>query len=78
MDPLSISASIAGLSLLMHSILKAGYGHAKGLKSFPEEIRRLILEVTTLQGSLSALEIVAQRLETESSVGSSKRDFIFY
>jgi len=72
MDPLSISASIASLIAFTQVVLNAGYGAASGIRRFPDEIQNLLQEVTTLRGTLSALQIVAERLESESGAQSRK------
>ena len=70
MDPLSISASIAGLITLTEVIVSHGYEFLKGVKHAKAEISQLLVEITALFGVLQSLRIVAGRFEG-AQLGSS-------
>ena len=67
MDPLSISASIAGLITLTEIVLSHGYEFAKGVKHAKDEIRALLVELTAFFGVLQTLRLTAARFESERS-----------
>ena len=63
MDPLSISASVAGLITLTELIVSRGYEFLKGVKNAKDEISQLLVEITALFGVLQSLRLVALRFE---------------
>ena len=63
MDPLSISASIAGLITLTELIVSHGYEVLKGIKHAKAEINELLAEITALFGVLQSLRLVADRFQ---------------
>lgn len=63
MDPLTISASVAGLITLTELIVSRGYEFLKGVKNAKDEITQLLVEVTALFGVLQSLRLVALRFE---------------
>lgn len=65
MDPLSVSASIAGLITLTELIVSRGYEFVKGVKNAKAEISQLLAEVTALFGVLQGLRLVADRFKGE-------------
>ena len=62
-DPLSISASIAGLVALADLIFRSGTKYAKGYKGAQREVESLLREVRGLSVVLHNLELVAFDLE---------------
>jgi len=66
MDPLSISASIAGLVALADAIFRGAYRYAKAAKDGPESIRQLADETQNLAGVLHRLSNLASVLEINS------------
>ena len=71
-DPLSISASIAGLLNLTDMIFQRTYGYFKAVKRAPKEISALSNEIGALYGVLSNLYLVCRQLEHEQA-GSTTR-----
>ena len=63
MDPLTISASVAGLVTLTELIVSRGYEFLKGVKNAKAEIKKLLVEITALFGVLQSLRLVALRFE---------------
>lgn len=63
MDPLSVSASVAGLITLAELIVSRGYEFLKGVKNAKAEITKLLVEITALFGVLQSLRLVALRFE---------------
>ena len=66
-DPLSISASIAGLVTLADIVFRRTYKYVKAVKKAPKEISALSTEIGALYGVLSNLELVSRQLEHEKS-----------
>lgn len=64
-DPLSISASIAGLISIADIIARRSFKYGKGVKNAKKEVAKLITEVTHLFGVLNHLKLVACRYEDE-------------
>ncbi len=67
MDPLSISASIAGLIMITNSIVTNGFNDLSEYKQSDETIQNLFHEVNLLFGTLHSLQNVAKRLESDSA-----------
>jgi hypothetical protein len=67
MDPLSLSASIAGLIMITNSIVTNGFKYLPEFKQSDETIRSLFNEVNLLFGTLHSLQNIATRLEHEQS-----------
>ncbi|TVY21838.1 Serine/threonine-protein phosphatase 6 regulatory ankyrin repeat subunit C [Lachnellula arida] len=67
MDPLSISASIAGLITITNAIVTSGFKYLSEFKHSDETIKALFHEVNLLSGTLHSLQHVATRLEHEQS-----------
>jgi len=63
MDPLSLSASIAGLITLADVVVDRVYTYIKGVKNARKEIAALLTEVTGLFGILNSLRLVVTRYE---------------
>ncbi|MCJ1245363.1 hypothetical protein MMC30_002567 [Trapelia coarctata] len=63
MDPLSLSASIAGLITLADVVVDRVYTYIKGVKNARKEIAALLAEVTGLFGILNSLRLVVARYE---------------
>ena len=69
MDPLSISASVAGLITLAELVLNLGFKLRKRFKNASQEVTMLIAEITGLYGVLHSLHLVALRFEGECPDG---------
>lgn len=67
MDPLSISASIAGLITITNSIVTNGFKYLSEFKQSDETVKSLFHEVNLLFGTLHSLQNVAARLEHQQS-----------
>ncbi|KAM5350409.1 hypothetical protein ACJ41O_006914 [Fusarium nematophilum] len=65
MDPLSVSASIAGLVTLADLVFRATLKYAKSVKGAPKEVQDLLNEVKDLSCVLHNLSLVAFSLETD-------------
>lgn len=65
MDPLSISASIAGLISAADVVVTRLYKYIKGVKDAEKDVSALATEVTGLYGVLNSLRLVAIRIEGE-------------
>ena len=64
-DPLSVSASIAGLITITDSVFSRIFKYVKAVKAAPDEISSLKLALGSLSGILHNLELVAAQLEGE-------------
>ncbi|KAM7191730.1 Ankyrin repeat-containing domain protein [Naviculisporaceae sp. PSN 640] len=64
-DPLSLSASLAGLITLADSIFRASFKYAKSAKHAKEEASNLAIEAQDLAGVLHRLSLRASALELE-------------
>lgn len=67
MDPLSLSASIAGLITITNAIVTGGFKYLSEFKQGDETIKNLFREVNLLFGILHSLENVAKQFESEQS-----------
>lgn len=56
MDPLSLSCNIIGVLTAAGQLISAGYSYGSSVKDFPQEIRDLVGELSTLSGILHALK----------------------
>jgi hypothetical protein len=65
MDPLSISASIAGLVTITDVIAGKSYKYIKEARGASKEVKKLLEEITDLFGILNSLRLVASRYEEE-------------
>jgi Fungal N-terminal domain of STAND proteins len=66
-DPLSVSASIAGLITIADIVVRNGYKYIKAVKKKDTTVKSLIASVNLLSGTLHSLRNVAERLEGDSS-----------
>ena len=64
-DPLSISASIAGLIALADSVFRRTFNYIKSVKEAPKEIAALSSEIGALYGILNHVHLIACQLEGE-------------
>ena len=65
-DPLSVSASIAGLVTLADIVFRRTYKYVKAVKKAPKEISALSDEINSLYGVLRRLQLVSRELEDET------------
>ena len=65
-DPLSISASIAGLVTLADVVFGRVYKYVKAVKTASKDIATLSAEIGALYGILSSLRLIADQLEDEN------------
>ena len=68
MDPLSIAASIAGLASLSDVIFRRLFHYLKDTKNAEKDVKSLKDEVNALNGVLHNLLLVAQDLESDSTI----------
>ncbi|KAF5005773.1 hypothetical protein FDECE_7802 [Fusarium decemcellulare] len=66
-DPLSISASIAGLVTLADTIFRATFRFAKAAKNVKQDVTQLASETQDLAGVLHRLSLLASALELDTS-----------
>ena len=64
-DPLSVSASIAGLVTITDAVFCRTFKYVKAVKGAPKELANLTLAMGTLSGVLHNLNLVAYQLEGE-------------
>ena len=64
-EPLSISASIAGLVALADSVFRRTFNYIKSVKEAPKEIAALSSEIGALYGILNHVYLIACQLEGE-------------
>ncbi|CAM1510929.1 Fc.00g084420.m01.CDS01 [Cosmosporella sp. VM-42] len=64
-DPLSISASIAGLISLSYAVFRYLYKYRRAATGGKEKIQSLATEINGLSGILRSLEALTSELETE-------------
>ncbi|RDW65072.1 hypothetical protein BP6252_10723 [Coleophoma cylindrospora] len=78
MDPLSISASVAGLVTITDMIAGRCYRYIKEAKGASKEVKKLLEAITDLFGILNSLRLVASRLDKAdpSKVDESKSAFL--
>ncbi|KAL8723847.1 MAG: hypothetical protein Q9181_007140, partial [Wetmoreana brouardii] len=62
-DPLSVSASIAGLITLAEILFRRTFKYARAVRNAPEEIRSLSEEIGALHGLLHRVQLLASELE---------------
>ena len=65
-DPLSISASIAGLIALADSVFRRTFNYIKSVKEAPKEVAALSSEIGALYGILNHVHLIACQLEGET------------
>ncbi|PMD27144.1 hypothetical protein NA56DRAFT_697312 [Hyaloscypha hepaticicola] len=66
MDPLSLSASIAGLISITDMIAGRSYKYIKEARGASKEVKKLLEEITDLFGILNSLRLVAARYQDEA------------
>ena len=66
-DPLSISASIAGLMTIADIVIRNGYKYIKAVRESDKAVASLINEVNSLSGTLHSLRNIAEGLEGENA-----------
>lgn len=65
-DPLSVSASIAGLITITDTVFRRTFNYVKAVKGAPDEASSLTSALGTLSGILHNLQLVAAEFEGES------------
>jgi Fungal N-terminal domain of STAND proteins len=65
-DPLSISASVAGLITIADIVIRNGYKYIKAVKNADKAVVSLMYEVNLLSGTLHSLRNVAEGFENET------------
>ena len=65
MDPLSVSASVAGLTTIVEMIVGRLYTYMRDFKNAEAEVSSLAQELMSLFGVLNQLKLVARRFEGE-------------
>src|SRR5882757_424290 len=66
-DPLSISASIAGLMTIADIVIRNGYKYIAAVKDADKAVASLISEVNSLSGTLHSLRNIAEGLEGDDT-----------
>jgi hypothetical protein len=76
-DPVSISASIAGLITTADIVFRRTFKYIKAVKGAQKEIAALSTEITGLFGILNGLHLVARQLEGEAFESISRAHHIY-
>ena len=76
-DPLSISASVAGVITTADIVFRRIYEYAKAVKGAQKEIAALSLEVTSLFGVLHSLHLVICQLEGQTFEPTARTHHIY-
>lgn len=76
-DPISVSASIAGLITTADIVFRRTFKYIKAVKGAQEEIAALSSEITGLFGILNGLHLVARQLEGEAFESTSRTHHIY-
>ena len=76
MDPLSVSASIAGVVSLADTVFRRTFKYAKNVREAPKVISKLSAELGTLYGVLSSLHLVVCQLEGETFDPTTKVHYL--
>lgn len=71
-DPLSVAASVAGLISLAETVIRLGYQYHNGVKGFPADFERLLLEVSSLYGVLCQIKLIVSRPGRTSNISFRK------
>ena len=66
-DPLSVSASVAGLITIADIIVRNGYKYVKLFKDADKSVGSLVSAVNLLSGTLHSLRNIAERLESDNA-----------
>jgi len=66
-DPLSISASIAGLITIADVVISRGYKFVKAVRDADKAVAALINETNLLSGTLHSLRNIAEGLERDTA-----------
>ena len=75
-DPLSVSASIAGLITLADILFRRTYKYVKAVKKASKEIKALSTELGTLYGILNNLNLVSHQLEDQTFESTTRTHHI--
>ena len=62
-DPLSVSASVAGLITIADIVIRNGYKYITAVKNSDKAVASLVNEVNSLSGTLHSLRNIAEGLE---------------
>ena len=76
-DPLSVSASIAGLVTLADVVFSRTYRYVKAVKNAPRDVSILSSEFGALYGILSNLRLLSEQLESESAEYTTRVHHIY-
>lgn len=74
MDPLSLSCNVVAVLTVTSKLLTTGYSYGNAVKDFPESLRELVGELSTLSGILHALMAVMELPENSSAVAATRPD----
>ena len=77
MDPLSLSASIAGLISITDTIARGSYKYIKEARCASNDVKKLLEEITDLFGVLSSLRLVASRYQDEDFDSTMQSQYIY-
>ena len=76
-DPLSISASIAGLVSLADIVFSRVYKYVKAVKNASRDITKLSSAIGALYGVLSSLRLVSDQLESDAFQSTARAHLIY-
>lgn len=68
MDPFSLSCNIVGVLTAAGQLLAAGYSYGNAVKDFPDDLRALVGELSSLSGILHTLKVVIEPPEGNNFV----------
>jgi hypothetical protein len=66
-DPLSVSASVAGLITIADIVVRNGYKYIRLFKDADKSVGSLVLAVNLLSGTLHSLRNIAERLDSDNT-----------
>lgn len=73
MDPLSLSCNVIGVLTVASKLLTTGYSYGNATKDFPDDLRELVAELSSLSGVLHALNAVIEPFGGNSVVTATTR-----
>lgn len=77
MDPLSLSASVAGLISITDMIAGRSYKYVKEARGASKEVKKLLAEITDLFGILNSLRLIASRYQDEAFDSTMQSQHIY-
>lgn len=73
MDPLSLSCNVIAVLTVTSQLLAAGYSYGNSVKDFPDTLRELVGELSSLSGILHTIAAIMEPLADNSHVTAPTR-----